>query len=114
MTIFGVLIGDTVGGTLGVIAVGVLAGGIGVVVGGTDGAGGGVEIAAAGARGGLVAISFVELPSEMTVYTFQVYRILVVVCFLNLNRSYNPPSSPFKCTFIFVLQVQYIFLFKIS
>ena len=67
MTIFGVLIGDTVGGTLGVIAVGVLAGGIGVVVGVTDGAGGGVEIVAAGARGGLVAISFVELPSEMTV-----------------------------------------------
>jgi hypothetical protein len=33
---------------------------------------GGVEIMAAGARGGLDAISLVELPSETTVYTFQV------------------------------------------
>jgi hypothetical protein len=38
----------------------------------TVGATGGDEIMAAGARGGLVAISFVELPSETTVCTFQV------------------------------------------
>jgi hypothetical protein len=43
-----------------------------VGVGVTVGAMGGVEIMAAGARGGLDAISLVELPSETTVYTFQV------------------------------------------
>ncbi len=54
---------------MGAIVVGVLVGdGVGVTVS----AGGGVEIDAAGARGGLAAISFVELPSETTVYTFQV------------------------------------------
>ncbi len=54
---------------MGVIIVGVL---VGVGVGVTVGAGGGVEIDAAGASGGLAAISFVELPSDTTVYTFQV------------------------------------------
>lgn len=56
---------------MGAIVVGVLVG-VGVGVGVTVGAGGGDEIVAAGASGGLVAISFVELPSETTVYTFQV------------------------------------------
>ena len=56
------LIGGTVGAIVVAIVDGVLVG-----VGVTVGAGGGVEIVAAGASGGLVAISFVELPSETTV-----------------------------------------------
>ena len=72
ITLGGVTVtGGTVGVIVGVIVEGVFVG-VGVGVGVTVGGRGVDGIAAAGASGGLLAISLVELPSETTVYIFQV------------------------------------------
>ena len=72
ITLGGVTVtGGTVGVIVGVIVEGVFVG-VGVGVGVTVGGRGVDGIAAAGANGGLLAISLVELPSETTVYIFQV------------------------------------------